>query len=268
MRMILALALLWPGLAVAQFIEDGVDVGSPHGPVRIVETEDGWERFVLLGDRAFFRDGAYRYVALVDRKGGLILVQLSSGGTACPAEYAWLNVVADPPFATEVFGNCSDLFEVAADAETVSVILPAMAAAEGRVAFVYDGQSIRREVIGQAVSGIGPEAGAEAWIGRYPFELFRAAEWRPVLVGLMGEADYVRAGDTIQLASPMERQGDWVVGSGCIKFSCLEDHGAIALNLADGRVLVALRNAGRAPQLWGDPGGVMPAAIAEVLADR
>lgn len=241
-----------------------VDLSSPLGPVEIHEAADGWSRYLTVGDQRFFDTGDYSFIDLIDRRGGLILVQLFYGGNGCPSDYAWLNVLSDPPAVTEVFGNCSDLPEVSSDSETVTVTLPATTAADGFTAFIYDGRTVREEVAGQRPSGIAP-GNATAWIGRHPGEIFRAADWRDMLVGLMGEADYIRAGNTIELASPMERQGDWVVGSGCIKFTCDEDFGVIALHVADGRVLVALHSA-EGGALWGDAAGALPEAIRDVLA--
>lgn len=266
MRMIAAalIAITPPGLAGAQTIADGVNTMTPYGQVTIRESDDGWSRYLDLGGARFFDTGDFRFIDLIDRRGGLILVQLFYGGNGCPSDYAWLNVVADPPFATEVFGNCSDLPEVSSDSETVTVTLPATTAADGFTAFIYDGRTIRQETAGQQSAGIAP-GNATAWIGRHPGEIFRAADWRDMLVGLMGEDAYIRAGNTIELASPMERRGDWVVGSGCIKFTCDEDFGVIALHVLDGRVLVALHSM-EGGELWGDAAGAVPEAIRDVLA--
>ena len=237
---------------------------SPAGLVRMVSTGDGFSQALQVGDATLFADGQYRFVTPIDRRGALVLVELASGGNACAAEYAWVHLDPKGPRATELFGTCSDLPVVSSDAETVTVRLPSSDPAEGFIDFVYDGRAIREVVSGQQALGAGPEQGGLPWVGRFPFELFRASDWRPLFLGLLGPADYEVAGYAFGLATPMEREGDWVVGEGCQEGACQIAYGAVALHVSDGRVLVAL-NSGEGPRLYGVADGPLPTALSRVM---
>lgn len=249
----------------AQSIAEGVDLSTESGQIAILDSADGFSRVLRVGDRRFFEDGGYRYVSVEAQRGALYLIGVASGGTACPSLFVWLHTEGGAPRVTETFGNCSDLPGVSSDAETVTVTLPSSTAADGFVSFVYDGKTIDERVVGQRVSGVGPVA--EDWIGRYPFEVFRDADWRGPLVALMGEADYRRAGDVIATSSPFEAEGDWVTGTG---FNSRIDgaRGAIALNRRDGRAVVAIRTDARGLEMWGNPGGTIPPGLLSVLQSR
>jgi hypothetical protein len=262
-RVVAALACLG-GAAQAEMLDHLDRVETPVGPVLVVSNEDGYSQRVIIGEQSFLDDGDYRFVSIRAREGSLYLLELSTGGNGCAAEYAWLHAVPGDVRLSPVFGNCSDLAEVSADAETVTVTLPALDAATGRTAFVYDGQTVTERPAGQTAADVAPGAGADALVGTYPFDLFRTADWRAPLVALLGEAAYAQTGTLFELAAPMEIEGDWVTGSGCVKFACSDRTAAVAVHRRDGRILVALRD-GLLVGIYGDPGGDLPPAIARVL---
>ncbi len=251
MRAFLAgLGLLWvsygPGLA--QHVAEGVDTESAAGRIEIVEAGDGFSRVVSVGGRHFFADGLYRFVSVEDQRGALYLISLGSGGSGCPALYAWLHTEGGRARVTETFGNCSDLAELRSDKETVRVVMPARVAADGFVAFVYDGRSIEEVVLGQVSAGVGLRA--EDWIGRYPYEVMRDADWRGPLVAQMGEAAYRRAGEVIGTSTPFVVEGDWVVGEGFNNRLPGIARGVLALNRTDGRAIVAIRTQAHGLEVW------------------
>gem|GEM_PF-1949094 len=267
MRFLNFVAACWAGAAQAQSVAEDVDVQSAAGLIEIVDSSDGGSREVRVGAQRFFTDGDFWHVGLEAQLGDLYLVSLGSAGTACATSYAWINVQGGTASVTDVFGNCRDLVNVSHDAETVMVTLPSSSAHEGFVAFVYDGKTFEEVVLGQEASGIG--RAAEDWIGRYPFEVMRDADWRTSLIELMDEDGYRLAGEVIDSSSPFEVQGDWVAGFGFN--SRMAGHargharGAIALSRNGERVVVAIRTEEGGLQTWGDLSGTMPEAIESVL---
>lgn len=253
------------GAAQAQFVSPDVDVQSAAGPLRIVDSGDGFSRNLIVGEQVFFENSERRFVGIEDQRGSLYLISLSSGGNACEVSFVWLHTDGGAGLGPE-FGNCAPLTEVRSDAETVSVVMPSMTAAEGFVAFVYDGKAIERVVLGQQDTGVPFEPGA--LVGRYPYEIFRDAGWRASLVSLMGESGYRLAGDVIATASPMEVQGDWVAGRGFNNRMAGSAYGAIAINRIDRRVVVAIRTEESGLQVWGNLTGATPEDVLVVLEGR
>lgn len=226
---------------------------------------EGGER-LIVGDRVALEAPTFPWLWIEAQVGDLLLVGMSSGGSACAAEWVWVHAEKPDLRLSEPFGTCSDLATVMADEETVTVSMPSSDADFPVVDFVYDGETVQEVARGQQPSGAPPEAGADAWVGRYPYDLFRSSDWREPLVALMGEKGYSWAQEAIGSASPMEVHGDWVVGEGCMAHACGEAWGAAAIHREDGRLLVALGRWGETPRLWGDPGGPLPAPIAHVMA--
>jgi len=264
-RLAILLALL-AGTAQAQWVAEDVDLGTAAGRITILDDSDGFSRQLQVGATRFFEDGFYRFVNIEAQRGALYLIGLSSGGTGCAAIYVWLHTETKPPRISNEFGNCSDLAEVRSDTEAVSVVMPLNDASEGFVAYVYDGKAIEKVSLVQNASGIGQNA--DDWVGRYPHEVFRDADWRDRLIALMGEDAYVAAGNVIATSSPFEVRGDWVVGTGFNNRLAGDAAGAIALNRNDGRVVVAIFTDAFGVQVWGDIGGTVPQGIHSILSRR
>ncbi len=255
--------VLLAGAALAEPVEAPVQTAA--GLVEVVATPDGMTRYLTVAGQPFLRDEGYMFVMLFDRQADMILVQVSSGGNACPAEFVWLTARAGDVRVSAPFGTCAEDAQVGGEVPVLTVTMPSMDAAEGFIAFDYDGTTVTDRVVGQVASASPPEAGADPWIGLYPYDLFRGSDWHALLAGLMGEAAYVRAGDVISLSTPMEVQGDWVVGAGCDKYECDTTRGAVAIHRDDGRVLVALRTPQNGTQLFGEARGPLPAGLRAVM---
>ena len=181
------------------------------------------------------------------------------------AFYAWLNTTPGAVALSRSFGTCSELYKVSWDSETVTVTMPSMQPGEGDIAYVFDGQRIKRGEAGPAA--IGPSA------GRRSRGVDRRASLRSGEFGRLGAgADrtsrreaLAEVRDAMQLSDGFSRQGDWVAGSGTNKYTLARAAVALA---ADGRLLVAWRPDGGPPRLWGDASRGMPPAVAEVMAGR
>ncbi|MDO9639721.1 MAG: hypothetical protein Q7J44_14365 [Pseudotabrizicola sp.] len=257
------MAITCAGSVQAQDSYNRID--TPSG-VAVITRQD-IDSVLSIGGQTFVFEGM-PYASFGERLGDVVLVSVSSGGSACPAEFVWLDTRPGQLRLSDRFGTCSDLAEVSWDAESVIVTLPSMRPGEGPVAFHWDGKSaaIRDVVLQMPPSGIAATAPPSAWLGRHPSEFLSAPEQRERLVAQMGEAALLDAQRIIGVASNFETVGDWVVASGCQPHACDITEGAIAMYRD--WLLVALWEQGKGVRVFGDQTGLMPAAIAKVMARR
>lgn len=258
------LALAAPALAQEEPVQ------TPLGPTRVegeAFSEEGLRLFV--GDRELLRstdDMALWAEAVV---GDLLLVGLASGGTACEALWQWVDVRSGA--ASERFGTCSGAAEVTvAENGTVVVSMPGWDLDHPTSDFLYDGVAIVEVPGGQEPAELPPGTAGDAWVGHYGWELFMASDWRGPLVALLGEEAYDQGQAAFTTATPMGVEGDWVVGTGCVKHACDILEGAVAVHRKDGRVLVALSEEGEhgyRSWVWGDGGDPLPPTVAAMLDD-
>lgn len=137
-----ALVAMGEGPAAAQDAPLATPLATPSGEARIEGRRIEGGARLLLGDRVAYAHGPVD-LWIEAQAGDLLLIGESAGGNVCPALYVWVRT-ADGA-ATEPFGTCSDLATVTHDSETVTVTMPSLDPAEGRVAFTWDGRSPVRE---------------------------------------------------------------------------------------------------------------------------
>lgn len=257
--LVIGFALVLSNAALAQ-----AQIDTPSGPAFVVKTPNGSPR-LTVGGQVFDFDG-YWGADFAARVGDVVLVGLYSGGTACPAEYFWLDTRPGLIRVSDRFGTCSDLPQVSWDSQAVTVTLPSFVAGAGPVAFVWDGKTaaVTEMQLAPPLSGLPPSMGVAGWIGQHPGKLLAAPEWRGQLLGLMGQAGFEDALRIIQVGHDFAANGPWISASGCQPHNCDVTLGAVALG-QDGRLVVALWEYGSGLRLWGDPGPEMPNAIAEVM---
>jgi hypothetical protein len=260
-------AVLLALVATPALAEIGI-VPTPSGLARIEGERLGEGEALWVGEAEVIPGDGVSVLWIEEQVRDLLLVGRSDGGTLCAAEWMWVHTERGGLRASEPFGTCSDLLTVTDGPVGVTVSMPSHDADWPVVDFVYDGVAVREVPQGQRRSGSPPEAGALAWVGRHPWELFRASDWRGPLVALLGKEGYREAQEAIGSARPMEAEGDWVAGRGCMANGCGAAWGAVAIHRGDGRLLVALGGWEREPRLWGDPKGPLPPTVAEVMAGR
>lgn len=238
-------------------------IETPSGTATI--TQQGIDSVLSIGGQSFVFEGM-PYASFGTRMGDVVLVTVAAGGSACAAEFVWLDTRPGLLRITDRFGTCSDLSEVSWDAESLIVTLPSMRPGEGPVAFHWDGKTaqVREVALAPPPSGIPVTAPPAAWLGRHPSEFLAAPEQRDRLVAQMGEEGLLDAQRIIGVASTFETVGDWVVASGCQPHACDVTEGAIAMY--GDWLLVALWEQGKGARVFGDQTGMMPAAIAKVMA--
>lgn len=256
----LALSVAVAGAALAEEAYD-----SPSGKVRI-EGEFNQMHRLFIGDTVMPLEG-YASAWLGERVGNLVLVGMSSGGTACPATFAWLDTTPGKLRLTDTFGTCSDTVEVSHTSETVTVTMPSMDPSRGMVAFDFDGKSVRERVLGLQASGITGE-GPEAWIGKGAYDYLTAPENEPQLIELMGwdALDNARRASAISSeAKALQVDGEWLVASGCQRHLCDTNFTAVALHRKTGTPVVALKRDGEEGKLFGKPPSALPAEVRRIL---
>lgn len=77
----------------------------------------------VFKDEEFSSLGIKKTYSLAGKSVGL--VQLNSGGTACPAEYVFVTVGSDGAASvTNKFGNCSDMPKISKQGEKITLAFP------------------------------------------------------------------------------------------------------------------------------------------------
>ena len=239
---------------------------SPSGEVRI--TGEHHARVVRVGDESISLDSGYAYASLREKVGNLILVSVSYGGNACPAEFRWLDTTPGKVALTDSFGTCSDLVEISYTAEVVTVTMPSMNTSVGRVAYDFDGTTITERMLGLEASGV-PEGDVRAWAGKHASDYLGAAENEARLLELMGWDMLAIARNAILITSEvLEEQTGYLVAGGCKPHDCGDTYGAIALHLETGEPLVAVKEDDASPKLFGMPQGPLPNRIRHVMTGQ
>ena len=256
------LALVIAGPVLAQDSYNRIE--TPSGTAVIAQ--QGIDSVLTIGGQSFVFEGM-PYVSFGDLLGDVVLLSVSSGGSACAAEFVWLDTRPGQVRMTDRFGTCSDLAEVSWDAESVIVTLPSMQPGKGPVAFHWDGKTaaIRQVGLDQPPSGIAATAPATAWLGRHPAEFLSAPEQRERLVALLGAEALHDAQRIISVGAMFAADGVWIAAGGCQPHACESAEGAVALH-PDGRVVVALWEESGGLRVWGTLDPPLPAVIAQVMA--
>lgn len=250
-------------LAAPAFSDARIDTAS--GPA--VLTESGIDTRLTLGGQEFLLEGV-RFAGFDHQAGDWLLVLLPTGGTACPAMFAWVNTAPGHVALGPSFGTCSDLAEVTEAGGTLTVTMPSLDPTKGPAAFHWDGAAITEEQLAIPPSGLGPELGVAPWQGRYAHEFLTAPEWREPLLALMGDSDLTTAQTAAGMSDDFAPEDGWLVSKGCAPQQCDTLQTAVALRLSDNAVLVALWQAGQGGQVYGDLSKGVPRSISDLVPEN
>jgi hypothetical protein len=258
------LAALGLGAAPALAWRESLD--TPRG-LATVEGDPGMDASLrlMVGGRQLFETQDWYEIWPEAVLGNWLLLAVSEGGTACEVEWMWVEL--DSGATSPVFGTCGMVEGVSRSADgSPTATLYAYDLDWPRSNFVFDGTTVAEVPLPQEPAAVPPGAPADDWLGRYPYELFMASDWKGPLTRLLGKAGYDQAQEAFGQSVPFEVQGDWVAASACMVHACTALAGAIAIHRGDGRILVAMRPEGGPGQLFGEPGGPLPPALQEVMA--
>ena len=261
MKRALALAAFFLAAPAAAF-------DTQAGRLEIIEGASG-EKALLAGGEVLALP-TKPYLAFLDEQfGDRVLILLSQGGNACNGEYVWFHAVPGELRFSPAFGTCAEAYEVGArDDGVLAVTMAHTEPGRPPVTYLWDGARLTEEDAPRPMSGMAPGDGPEFWVGRYPFELIEAADYQDRLAAIMDRDAMIEADRLIDLSSPFRVEGGWIVGTGCLKFACDAERGAVAVSRGDGRVIVALTTPEDGPRLYGNPGGALPETIAALLAQE
>lgn len=236
---------------------------SPSGSVRMAEL-DGQKAVAVGGE--LLPLGTFSRAYFHARVRDYFLIQYSTGGSACPVEWVWLNTAPGSVGLSESFG-CSEWAEVDFDGKIMTVTMESLNSSEGEVAYDFDGHSITRRVVGLKSNEVAQAAGDDlnAWVGEYAYYYVNAPENEDKLIKALGwnDLDQVRRSITVS-STPFEVDGDWIVGRGCRPHSCDSHRAAFAIHRSTGSYLVALME-NKKSRLIGEPIGPLPTHVRAVM---
>lgn len=248
----------------AAFADESFD--SPSGKVHI--TGSHGQRVLHVGNKAFDLGGSVAYASLREKLGNLILVSTSAGGNACAGTFMWLDTTPGRVGLSEDFGTCSDRIEVSHTSEVVTVTMPSMNASRGTIAYDYDGKAVTERMLGLEPAGVSGDD-PKAWAGKYAVDYLGAPENEARLIELMGwDMLDVARNSVVVTSEVLEEQGGYLAAGGCKPHDCGSTYGAIALDLETGEPLVALKQDGAKPKLFGKPRGPLPTRIRKVMTGQ
>jgi len=258
-RLIVVLALILAAPAAA--------FDTRAGRLEIVDGASG-ERALVAGGEVLSLPTKPFLAFLDEQIGDWVLILVSQGGNACNGHYVWFHAAPDDLRFSPDFGTCAEAYDVRERDGVLAVTMARVDPGRPPVTYLWDGARLTQEDAPRPASGMVPGDGPEFWIGRYPFELIEAADYQDRLAAMMAPEALVEADRLIDLSSPFRLEGDWIVGTGCVKFACQSARGAVAVSRADGRVIVALTSPEQGARLYGNPGGPLPETITALLAGQ
>ena len=229
----LALSLVaTPGLAWQETLE------TPRGLARVEGERGGDDDLrLIVGERELYRTGEWMDIWPEAVAGDWLLFGLTEGGSACGMMWAWVHL--DSGAASEVFGTCGMVDGVSARGDGIVTASLHSYDPDWPISdFVFDGESVVEVPRPQRPAAVPPGSPADDWIGRYPYELFRASDWRGPLSVLLGKGGYAPAQSGCGQVVVLEVERVWgaAAGWGGHGFNGIDV--AVALHGNDGRILL------------------------------
>lgn len=265
-RLFLFAAGLVPGLVATPGLAWQETLETPRGLARVEGERGGNDDLrLIVGERELYRTGEWLDIWPEAVAGDWLLFGLTEGGSACGMMWAWVHL--DSGVASEVFGTCGMVDGVSARGDGIVTASLHSYDPDWPISdFVFDGEAVVEVPRPQRPAAVPPGSPADDWIGRYPYELFRASDWRGPLSELLGKDGYAEAQSGFGQVVAFEVEGDWVAASGCMSHACTGMQAAIAIHRGDGRILVALLPYGELPRLYGEPRGPLPPSVEEIMS--
>jgi hypothetical protein len=205
-----------------------------------------------IGDKVVAQD-YYVHIEQTFSAGGRgsAVLSISNGGNGCAALYEIVRVdAAGTIAATDRFGTCSDLAEIAGDAESITVRFAPIGGTDGQL---YRWTAAKGLVAAEPLA-FAPKPGtgwAEAGdlVGQHPSTLFDNAAIYAALHTLLGR-DYPLLLDRLVVADNLESAGGMITGSGCMAHACNTDDAFVGIDPSKQQLYVAIRQAGKAERFY------------------
>jgi hypothetical protein len=205
-----------------------------------------------IGDKIIAQD-YYVHIEQTFSAGGRgsAVLSISNGGNGCAAMYEVVSVdAAGKIAATEQFGTCSDLAEIAGDAGNIAVRFAPIGGTDGQLyRWTAEKGLAPPERLAFAPKPGTSWADAGALVGQHPSTLFDNAAIYAALHTLLGH-DYPLLLDRLVVADNMASDGKLITGSGCMAHACNTDDAFVAIDPAKQQIYVAVRLDGKAERLY------------------
>lgn len=111
--------------------DSGSKQNALDGSFKLVkgDTSNNKPHMVLFNDKVIYTEKEAQFLSIIKeyniKSDKVALLELNSGGTMCPAMYAFITVKADGKYlVTEQFGTCSDLPKISKSGDKITMRLP------------------------------------------------------------------------------------------------------------------------------------------------
>ncbi|AGT11177.1 META domain-containing protein [Paracoccus aminophilus] len=197
---------------------------------------------------------------VITKHGDSVLLQVYSGGTACPTQYVWMTLDAKGLRATPAFGTCAEGVELHDTDGFPAAVMPGIGAVLGTFRYDFDGTQVVETPV--KVESTGKAAKPSDWEGASAYDVLSDPAMQAEFGKIMSEAQIGELRQAVALTSPQDelrRNGEWIIGGGCRPELCDVESGQIAISVADWHVLGVFRDV-KGPHYYG-------AEASEVFAD-
>lgn len=106
----------------------------------------------------------------------------------------------------------------------------------------------------------------ESSAGKYPSELFRRVPVLKTRLRQLLGLNYKKFTDRMQVETPFEKDGDFLITRGCMAHSCGSEEAILAIEVSDGSVYVALKMDSRISKTFPANRSLLPDALKRAMA--
>lgn len=206
---------------------------------------------------------------LLAAKDDWFMLELYSGGTACPTSFKMLNTETAVPVLSKAFGTCKDGYNLVVKDQVIEVQTGGFPG-EGDVAFVYDGERVEKKSMGLLDhDDVGNPYDPLSWVGKQANSYLMAPQNEGFLLEMMSWEELNGLRHATQVSgkhNAFQRDGDWVVGSGCAPSMCNMSGGVVAISIKTGKPFFAYRSwEDKKWSFLGQPPEVLPPSVRNAL---
>lgn len=202
----------------------------------------------------------------------LAVVHVGSGGNdACANHRRIVSVTARGAEAGTAFGQCgTELLAVRVAGPRLELDLRMTDPRLDHVTYVvFRGRVVEVPVprVEAAVPAAGGGPAVTRWAGRHPYDLLEDAGERQRLLSVLPLPKLYELEERMAVSTEMVLDGGWLIGIGCMAHNCGFEMGGFAIEVATGRVQVAIRHESAAPEVFGGRRGSLHPALERFLRD-
>ena len=103
------------------------------------------------------------------------------------------------------------------------------------------------------------------YVGRYPSALFKSEPGLKTRLRELLGANYASFTSRLQVEMPIERDGNTLIGRGCMAHQCTIEDAIFAIDLSDGKPYVAIKRGGGGFKIYAEDKGHIPEALRRAM---